>query len=83
MAGTVAETIRRLFVTWLTSPQEPSMDELFLLLHKGAELFAAIVCSVPLSQGGIGPCALAQYPLRIDRTAAQMELQRTFDAFRE
>jgi AcrR family transcriptional regulator len=83
MVETVAETIRCLFITWLTSPQKRSMDELFLLLRKGAELFAAIVCSVPLSRNGLGPCALAQYPLRINRAAAQMELQRTFDAFRE
>jgi AcrR family transcriptional regulator len=83
MVETVSDTIRRLLADWLSSPEGRSMDELFLLLHKGAELFAAIVCSVPLSRKAPGPCAYATYPLHIDREAAQAELKKTFNAFSE
>jgi len=82
MAETVADTIRRLLAEWLCSDDGRSMDELFLLLHKGAEVFAAVVCSVPLSGGGCGPCAKAVYPLHVDRANAQAELDRAFAAFR-
>jgi AcrR family transcriptional regulator len=77
---TVSETVRRLLAEWLLDPTR-SVDELFLNMRKGAEMFAAIVCSVPLKLCGKGPCAMVEYPLRYDKAMAGERLRETLMEF--
>jgi AcrR family transcriptional regulator len=80
MVETVSETLRRLLAEYLLDPTK-SVDELFLMMRKGAEIFAAIVCSVPLRHCGKGPCTSVEYPLRFDRARAGERLRETLMEF--
>jgi AcrR family transcriptional regulator len=80
MVETISETVRRLLAEWLLDPTR-SVDELFLSMRKGAEMFAAIVCSVPLKLCGKGPCAMVEYPLRYDKAMAGERLRETLMEF--